>query len=140
MMDFYNQSGHLPTESMTGNHAIDIIVDAYRKGFKGIDSLELYQAMKKQILIGPFIQKDMKAYLTNGQFHRRTLNLSQGLLNMLMMIGRWLNFLKKVMSNKLDYDSLKVLSNTYKNLFYADSMFLLPRDGNQFLKTPAPWL
>ncbi len=66
MMDFYNQSGHLPTESMTGNHAIDIIVDAYLKGFKGIDSLEVYRAMKQQIMTGPFIQKDMKTYLTNG--------------------------------------------------------------------------
>ena len=32
LLDIYRQTGHLPTESMTGNHSVNIIVDSWRKG------------------------------------------------------------------------------------------------------------
>ncbi|MEO8413907.1 MAG: GH92 family glycosyl hydrolase [Ginsengibacter sp.] len=136
MIDFYHQSGHLPTESMTGNHAIDIIMDAYLKGFKGMDSMELYQAMKKQIMTGPFIQKDMKAYLTNGYISSAYPESVTRTVEYAYDDWALAQFAKRVVHFKFDYDSLMVLSNAYKNLFYADSMFLVPRDGNEFLKSP----
>ncbi len=136
MMDFYNQSGHLPTESMTGNHAIDIIVDAYLKGFKGIDSLEVYRAMKQQVMTGPFIQKDMKTYLTNGYISSAYPESVTRTVEYAYDDWALAQFAKKVMHDRFDYDSLMILSNNYKNLFYADSMFLLPRHGNEFLKNP----
>jgi putative alpha-1,2-mannosidase len=37
MLDIYKQTGHLPTESMTGNHVYPIIVDSYLKGITGFD-------------------------------------------------------------------------------------------------------
>ena len=62
MLDIYQQSGYLPVESMTGNHSIPILVDSYLKGIKPVDSLLLYNAMKKSIVDGPFLQNDMSLY------------------------------------------------------------------------------
>lgn len=39
MLDIYQQTGFLPIETMTGNHAVPIIVDSYLKGVPGIDSI-----------------------------------------------------------------------------------------------------
>ncbi|NNV55221.1 GH92 family glycosyl hydrolase [Limnovirga soli] len=55
---FYDQSGLLPvwdlhfneTNTMTGYHAIPIIADALLKGFKGIDSIKAFEAMKKSAM------------------------------------------------------------------------------------------
>jgi putative alpha-1,2-mannosidase len=66
MLDIYKQSGHLPTESMTGNHAVPIIVDSYLKGITGFDKELAYKAMKKDLVDGPFVQSDMDVYHEKG--------------------------------------------------------------------------
>ncbi len=57
-LDFYDQYGLLPvwdlqfneTNTMTGYHAVPIIADAILKGFKGIDSIKAFEAMKKSAM------------------------------------------------------------------------------------------
>ncbi|WP_295670382.1 glycoside hydrolase domain-containing protein, partial [uncultured Mucilaginibacter sp.] len=66
MLDVYKQTGHLPTETMTGNHAIAIIVDTYLKGVAGFDKEFAYKAMKSNIMEAPFVQNDMQLYNENG--------------------------------------------------------------------------
>lgn len=54
MLDFYKDNGLLPvwelhgneTNTMTGYHAIPVIVDAYAKGFRGYDAELAFEAMK----------------------------------------------------------------------------------------------
>lgn len=54
MLDFYKETGLLPvwelvgneTNTMTGYHAIPVIVDAYVKGFRGFDAELAFEAMK----------------------------------------------------------------------------------------------
>lgn len=54
MLDFYNETGYLPvwelhgneTNTMTGYHAIPVILDAYRKGYRDYDAELAFEAMK----------------------------------------------------------------------------------------------
>ncbi|MTI86769.1 MAG: glycoside hydrolase family 92 protein [Balneolaceae bacterium] len=54
MLDFYKETGLLPvwelhgneTNTMTGYHAIPVILDAYAKGFRGFDAELAFEAMK----------------------------------------------------------------------------------------------
>jgi predicted alpha-1,2-mannosidase len=58
MLAFARESGLLPvwslvgneTNTMTGYHAIPVLADAYRKGFRGFDAEEAFQAMKRSAM------------------------------------------------------------------------------------------
>jgi putative alpha-1,2-mannosidase len=137
MLDIYKQSGHLPTETMTGNHAIPIIVDAYLKGVTGFDRTLAYKAMRSNIVDSPFVQKDMTIYhrmgyvpYTSSESVTRTVEYAY---------DDWAlaQYAKQVMRNETDYQLLQQRGFNYRNLFYPGSLFLLPRSGNDFKTDPA---
>lgn len=136
MLDIYKQTGHLPTESMTGNHAVPIIVDAYLKGVRGYDKTLAYEAMKKNIVDSPFVQKDMSIYhrlnyvpYTNSESVTRTVEYAY---------NDWAlsQYAKLVMHNEADYRLLQQRGLNYRNLFYPETMFMLPRSGSDFKINP----
>ncbi len=136
MLDIYKQTGHLPTESMTGNHAIPIIVDAYLKGINGFDKTLAYKAMKSNIVDSPFVQKDMSIYhrlgyvpYTNSESVTRTVEYAY---------DDWAlsQYAKLVMNNETDYQLLQRRGLNYRNLFHPDDLFMLPRSGNDFKLNP----
>jgi len=59
MLDIYQQVGTLPTESMTGNHAVPILVDTYRKNPGTLTAQQVYAALKGSVFQGTFRQKDL---------------------------------------------------------------------------------
>ncbi|MFI5194196.1 MAG: GH92 family glycosyl hydrolase [Chitinophagales bacterium] len=131
MMDIYRESGYLPTESMTGNHSIPILVDSYLKGIRYQDSSLLYQAMKKSIVTGPFPKKDMVLYQQGfipypySESVTRTVEYSY---------DDWAlaQFASQVMHDQGLYSLLIHRSRNYRNLFNPDELCLLPRKGNVF--------
>ncbi|WP_184543153.1 GH92 family glycosyl hydrolase [Mucilaginibacter sp. FT3.2] len=136
MLDIYKQTGHLPTESMTGNHAIPIIVDSYLKGITGFDKQLLYTAMKKSVMEPPFIQPDMEVFnqmgyipFTRSESVTRTVEYAY---------DDWAlsQFAKKVIGNNKDYQLLANRGNNYRNLLNNDELLLLPRDNNEFKLQP----
>lgn len=136
MLNVYEQSGYLPTETMTGNHAIPIIVDAYLKGITGFDKNLAYKAMKNSIVDGPFCKNDMDIYHQLGYvpFSRaesvtRTVEYAY---------DDWAlsQFAKIVMKNKPDQQLLEKRGLNYRNLFHPSDLFMLPRQGNQFKLNP----
>ncbi|MDR6943493.1 GH92 family glycosyl hydrolase [Mucilaginibacter pocheonensis] len=137
MLDIYKQTGHLPTESMTGNHAIPIIVDAYLKGITGFDKALAYKAMKSNIVDSPFVQKDMGIYhrmnyvpYTNSESVTRTVEYAY---------DDWAlsQYAKLVMKNETDYQLLWQRGFNYHKLFHPADLFLLPRSGSDFKINPA---
>jgi len=137
MLDIYKQTGHLPTETMTGNHAVPIIVDAYLKGVTGFDKTLAYKAMKSNIVDSPFVQKDMAIYhrmgyvpYTSSESVTRTVEYAY---------NDWAlsQYAKLVMHNDADYQLLQQRGFNYRSLFYPDALFLLPRSGNDFKINPA---
>ncbi|MGF7037448.1 GH92 family glycosyl hydrolase [Mucilaginibacter lappiensis] len=136
MLDIYKQTGHLPTESMTGNHSVPIIVDAYLKGITGFDKTLAYEAMKKSIIDSPFVQKDMEIYhrmgyvpYSNSESVTRTVEYAY---------DDWAlsQYAKQVMHNQPDYQLLRQRGFNYRNLFYPEGLFLLPRLGKDFKINP----
>lgn len=136
MLDIYRQTGHLPTESMTGNHALPIIVDSYLKGITGFDKQLAYTAMKKSVLEPPFVQADMEIYnklgyvpATRSESVTRTVEYAY---------DDWAlsQFAKEVMHDTSGYKILHNKAFSYRNLFNPDHLFLLPRNGNEFKINP----
>ncbi|MDP9076443.1 MAG: GH92 family glycosyl hydrolase [Bacteroidota bacterium] len=136
MLDIYNQTGHLPTESMTGNHAIPIIVDSYLKGIRGFDKELAYTAMKKSVLEPPFIQPDMEVFnqtgyipFTRSESVTRTVEYAY---------DDWAlsQFAKDVIGNDKDYQLLVKRGCNYRNLLNNDELLLLPRNNEEFKLQP----
>jgi len=135
MMDIYRQKGYLPTESMTGNHAIAIIADSWFKGVKVSDSLLAFNAMKKSIADGPFIQHDMAIYRQQGYIPfsypeavTRTVEYAYDDWAMAQFAN--------VVHNDSVYNRFLHTSFNYRNLFNAQEMFFLPRQENEYKLRP----
>ncbi|SFE92516.1 alpha-1,2-mannosidase, putative [Chitinophaga sp. CF118] len=136
ILDVFKQTGHLPIESMTGNHSIPIIVDSYLKGVPGIDSTLAYAAMKKSIADTPYLQSDMEIYHQQGYIPfsypesvTRTVEYAYDDWALAQFAGL-------VMHKKDDYDLFMNRSYNYRNLFHPDDMFMLPRQGQEFKLEP----
>ena len=136
MLNVYKQTGHLPTESMTGNHAVPIIVDSYLKGVKGYDYALAYTAMKKSIMEAPFAKNDMEIYHDLGYvpFSRsesvtRTVEYAY---------DDWAlsQYAKVVMNNRKDGEILRKRGLNYRNLFHPADLFMLPRMDTVFRLNP----
>jgi putative alpha-1,2-mannosidase len=136
MLDIYQQTGHLPTESMTGNHAVPIIVDAYLKGVTGFDKTLAYEAMKKNIVDPPFVQSDMVIYHQLGYIpfsHSESVTRTVEYAYDDWALSR---YAKLVMNNDKDYDLLEQRGFNYRNLFHAEDLFMLPRKDQVFKRNP----
>ncbi len=67
MLDVYKrQTDALPTDPMTGNHAVPILVDSWLKGIRGFDPAEAYAAMRKGIDAAPYRPADREVYSRLG--------------------------------------------------------------------------
>src|SRR5258706_8214478 len=129
ILDIYRQTGYLPTESMTGNHAIAILVDSWLKGIRGFDSSFVYTAMAKSLLEGPFLQPDMEVYHQRGYIpftYPESVTRTVEYAYDDWALGQFAGDGKRGLQR----------SYAYRNLFNPAGMLLLPRDGDQFKLQP----
>ncbi|HLZ87476.1 MAG TPA: GH92 family glycosyl hydrolase, partial [Puia sp.] len=136
MLDVYRQTGYLPSEPMTGNHGVPIIVDAYRKGIRGFDPMEAYAAMRKGIVDKPYRPADREAYRRLGYL---PLSYPESVTRTVeYAYDDWVlsQFAKEVLHRDGDADDLIKGSYGYRNVFDVDSLFFLPREGGRFLRRP----
>lgn len=137
ILNIYQQSGHLPVESMTGNHVIPIIVDTYLKGIKdNIDSSLAYRAMQKSIVTGPFIQGDMDIYHQQGYIPLQYPESVTRTVEYAYNDWALATFARQVMNDDDGYPPLLERSYYYRNLFNTQELFLLPRDEAGFRLQP----
>jgi len=136
MLDIYQQTGHLPTESMTGNHAVPIITDAWLKGIRGYDRNLAYTAMKKNLMEAPFVQHDMELYhrkgyvpYTSSESVTRTVEYAY---------NDWAlgQYAKLVMHDDKVYKEEQQRGLNYRNLFHPQRLFMLPRNDKDFKLEP----
>ena len=136
MMEVYRRQGHLPVESMTGNHAVAILVDAYLKGVKAIDPGLAYTAMLKSLVKGPFVQDDRQVYADSGYIPMsrpesvtRTVEYAY---------DDWVlgQYARSVMGDEKTAATLEQRSSAWRRLLYIPSLLLLPRVGDSFRLRP----
>ena len=136
LLDIYQQEGNLPVESMTGNHVVSIIVDAYRKGIRGIDKGTAYDAMLKSLVRGPFQQDDRAVYAEKGYIpltHPESVTRTVEYGYDDWVLGQ---YARKVMGDKEMARKLEDRSMAYRHLLYPPSLLLLPREGDSFRVRP----
>ena len=136
MLDIYKQTGHLPTESMTGNHAIPIIVDSYLKGINGFDKELAYKAMKSNIVDPPFPQPDMEIYHQNGYIPFTSSESVTRTVEYAYDDWALSQYAKQVAHQDNDYKALLNRSYSYRNLLNAAELFFLPRNKSDFKLQP----
>ncbi|WP_298733435.1 GH92 family glycosyl hydrolase [uncultured Chitinophaga sp.] len=136
MLDIYQQTGHLPIESMTGNHAVPIIVDSYLKGITGIDAALAYTAMKKSIADTPYLQQDMPAFRRQGYIPFSYPESVTRTVEYAYDDWALAQFAEKVAAQPEDQRRFLQSSYAYRQLFHPAEMSLLPRDGNTFKLQP----
>jgi beta-galactosidase len=137
MIAAYRRTGYLPVESMTGDHSVAILVDAYLKGVGcGIDKNEAYEAMLKSLVRGPFLQADRTVYREKGYIplsypESVTRTVEYGYDD--WVLGQ---YAKRVMGDDKTYALLERGGEAYRRLLYVPSMLLLPREGDSFRVRP----
>lgn len=116
MMDVYRQTGYLPSDPMTGNHAVAVIADSWIKGIRGFDSAEAYAAMRKGVIDTPYREKDRTVYRQLGYIPStypesvtRTVEYAY---------DDWV-----ISGGKIGYN--------YRQLFDPASLFMLPQGGER---------
>lgn len=136
MLDVYRQTGHLPSDPMTGNHAVPIIVDACLKGIDGFDTALVWQALKKGVVDTPYQQSDRAMYgrlgyipFTDPESVTRTVEYAY---------DDWAlsRFAGKLLHRDADEAYLLRRSYNYRNLFDPAALFMLPREGDRFRLHP----
>ena len=121
MLDVYRQTGYLPSDPMTGNHAVAVIADSWVKGIRGFDSAEAYAAMRKGVIDTPYREKDMAVY-------RR--------------LGYIPSTYPESVTRTVEYAyddwviSEGIMGYNYRQLFDPASLFILPRQANIFNRNP----
>lgn len=130
MLDARDGDGRFPEAAMTGLHYIPVIVDAYMKGATDADPQEMWQAM--QAYQAPELNQPFRQdYLEHG-FVRASLEKSVSITTEYAYddwaLGRFAEMIGRDGTFFLDH------SLNYRNLFDAESQFLLPREGDQFLR------
>jgi putative alpha-1,2-mannosidase len=136
MLDVFDQTGYLPVDPMTGNHAVPVIVDSYLKGIRGFDSTRAYAAMKKSIDVPPFFQHDLEAYQQEGYLPFSYAESVTRTVEYAYDDWALARFSGPVMHRYDDYDRLIKRGYSYRRLFNPQELLLLPRKGNKFNLQP----
>ncbi len=141
MLSHYEEYGLLPvwsllgneTNTMTGYHAIPVLVDAYQKGFRQYDVEKAYTAMKKsamQDIRGSdfYRQYQYIPFDKAGESVTRTLEYAY---------DDWcIAQMAKALGKKEDYIKFTKRSEYFKNVFDASTGFMRGKDSKGKWITP----
>ncbi|RKD88279.1 GH92 family glycosyl hydrolase [Mangrovibacterium diazotrophicum] len=135
MLDVYQQAGHLPSDPMTGNHAIAVLADSYAKGIDSVDPAEALVAIEKTLDYFAARTPDFQFYRERGYVSAdfpesvtRTVEYTY---------DDWAagHFLSTVYPDSTNNRFSNAAEN-YRNLIDLESLFILPRKGEDFIKHP----
>lgn len=135
MLDIYQQTGHLPGDPMTGNHAIPILVDSYQKGIQ-LDSGLAYKAMRATILDSLRPNQDLTAYRQLGYVPAVFSESVTKTVEYAYDDWALAQFALQVRHDEAIYTKLLSASYSYRHLLYPASLFMLPRHGATFNVVP----
>ena len=141
LLAHYREYGLLPvwsllgneTNTMTGYHAVPVIVDAYLKGFRDYDVEEAYEAIKKsamQDIRGTNFYREYHyiPYEKHGQSVTKTLEYA---------FDDWcIAQMAKALGKEEDYAYFMGRAGNYKNLFDRTTGFMRARHADGSWKTP----
>ncbi len=141
MLAIYQQQGKLPvwhlmgneTNTMPGYSAVQVIADAYLKGFRGFDTTLAWEAVKTTAMQDERGLKYIKKY---GFIPADTMNESVA-MGLEYTIADWgIAQMAKRMGNTTDYEYFSKRSKYYSNYFDESTRFMRGRVSNKEWRTP----
>ncbi len=129
MLSYYDEQGRLPvwtlygneTNTMTGNHGVSVIVEAYLKGIHGYDVDKAYRAVR-ETMMGDM--RGLKPYKEYGYIPYTALDESVT-ISLEFAYNDWcVAQMAKALGKDRDYDYFLKRSNAYKYLFNSETGFM----------------
>lgn len=137
MLAYYDNKGSLPvwtlygneTNTMTGNHAIPVIAEAYKKGIKGFDVDKAYKAMKATMMQD---ERGLEYYREYGYIPYDLLDESVTITLEYAYDDWCIAQLAKSLGKSEDYEYFIKRAEAYRFLFDQNTGFMRGRskDGN----------
>ena len=127
-----NEYGQCETWSMIGNHAVDVIVDAYLKGDRSFDPEYAYQAIKRS-MTKPHKKSDWDVYEKYGYFPWNGSSKESVSRLMEACYDDWcVAQMAKALGKTEDYERFTKRADNWKNVFDPQTGFVRPRgvDGS----------
>jgi predicted alpha-1,2-mannosidase len=141
MLAIYDQQGKLPvwhlhgneTNTMVGNHAIPVIVDAYLKGFTGFDAEKAFEAVKSTMLMDErglnFIKE--KGYIPADS------TVESVAMALEYAIDDWcVAAMAKKLGKTEDFELFAKRAKYYENYFNKETGFMRGRIADDSWRTP----
>ena len=135
MLAYYQEQGRLPiwtlygneTQTMTGNHAVSVLVEAYLKGFRDYDVDLAYQAVKKTML-GRDRGLDLYSQYGYIPFDKADESVT---ISLEYAYNDWcVAQMAKALGKKEDYDYFYQRSKAFEQLFNPKTGFMQGKSAN----------
>jgi predicted alpha-1,2-mannosidase len=141
MLVIYQQQGRLPvwhlmaneTNTMVGNSAVPVIVDAYLKGFKGFDAKLAYEAVKTTQM------QDIRGlkFVKSQGFISADSTVESVAMGLEYAIDDWcIAQMAKKMGNQADYQYFSKRAKYYQNYFDKQTGFMRGKVSATEWRTP----
>ena len=129
MLAYYSEQGRLPvwtlygneTNTMTGNHGVSVIAEAYLKGIRSYDIEQAYQAVRETMMDD---MRGLKPYKTYGYIPYTSIDESVT-ISLEYAYNDWcVAQMAKALNKHDDHDYFLKRSNAYKYLFDPGTGFM----------------
>lgn len=130
VMKAYDQTGWLPTGNMSGNHNVELILDAYTKGIKTMNLDKTLEAMRKSLLQPPYARREMIDFVRFGYVPSDVSNSVTHTLEFAYNDWALAEFIRVTgRQNEFgnDYELLLQRAHNYVNLYHAATGFMEAR-------------
>lgn len=137
--------GHLPIWGLWGkenycmiaNHAIPVIAEAYRKGFRGFDANKAFEEIKKTQTVSHKLKSDWEKYMKYGYFPS---DLTEAESVSSTLETAYDDYAASDMASRLgrkeDAQYFAKRADFYKNLFDKQTLFMRPKNSDGSWKSP----
>ncbi|MCY1723323.1 GH92 family glycosyl hydrolase [Prolixibacteraceae bacterium Z1-6] len=141
MLDIYHQQGKLPvwhlhgneTNTMVGNHAIPVIVDAYLKGFREFDAEDAFEAMKRSALL----QERGLNFLQTSEYIPADSMIESVAIALEYAIDDWcIAAMAKKLNKTADFELFSKRAEYYKHYFDRKAQFMRGKMADGTWRTP----
>lgn len=144
MVEQCETQGYLPvwalwgkeTNTMIGNHAVSVIAEAYKKGFRGFDAERAFNAIKQTLTVS-HPKSGWETYMKYGYYPMDKVDAESVSRTLESVYDDYAaSSMAEQLGKKEDAAYFKQRSEFYKNLFDTTTQFMRPKQADGQWKSP----
>lgn len=144
MVEQCETQGYLPvwalwgkeTNTMIGNHAVSVIAEAYKKGFRGFDAERAFNAIKQTLTVS-HPKSDWETYMKYGYYPTDKVDAESVSRTLESVYDDYAaSSMAEQLGKREDAAYFKQRSEFYKNLFDTTTQFMRPKQADGQWKSP----